>query len=84
MDITGSNQRFLHEITCEFLYLPQKEYDKLQDLLRWQDLGHKLTLHPHLPQVPHCLVGQMEITNVRKSFWDLTRFSLDFKFTETD
>ena len=84
LDITGSNQRFLHDITCEFLYLPQKEYDKLQDLLRWQDLGHKLTLHPHLPQVPHCLVGQMEITNVRKSFWDLTRFSLNFKFTETD
>jgi len=84
MDITGSNQRFLHEITCEFLYLPQKEYDKLQDLLRWQDLGHKLTLHPHLPQVPHCLVGEMEITNVRKSFWDLSRFSISYRFTETD
>jgi len=84
MDITGSNQRFLHEIQCEFLYLPQKEYDKLQDLLRWQDLGHKLTLHPHLPQVPHCLVGEMEITNVRKSFWDLSRFSISFRFTETD
>tara|TARA_Y100001973_G_C5208164_1_gene343219 strand:+ start:6216 stop:8111 length:1896 start_codon:yes stop_codon:yes gene_type:complete len=84
MDITGSNQRFLHEISCEFLYLPQKEYDKLQDLSRWQDLGHKLTLHPHLPQVPHCLVGEMEITNVRKSFWDLSRFSITFRFTETD
>jgi hypothetical protein len=84
MDITGSNQRFLHELSCEFLYLPQAEYDKLQDLLRWQDLGHKLTLHPHLPQVPHCLVGEMEITNVRKSFWDLSRFSISFKFTETD
>tara|TARA_R100000008_G_C3587231_1_gene173449 strand:- start:367 stop:2265 length:1899 start_codon:yes stop_codon:yes gene_type:complete len=84
MDITGSNQRFLHEISCEFLYLPQTEYDKLQDLLRWQDLGHKLTLHPHLPQVPHCLVGEMEITNVRKSFWDLSRFSISFKFIETD
>lgn len=84
LDITGSNQKFLHEISCEFLYLPQTEYDKLQDLLRWQDLGHKLTLHPHLPQVPHCLVGEMTITNVRKSFWDLTRFSINFKFTETD
>tara|TARA_B100000424_G_scaffold269364_1_gene266143 strand:+ start:2599 stop:4518 length:1920 start_codon:yes stop_codon:yes gene_type:complete len=84
LDNTGTNQKFLHEITCEFLYLKQTEYDKLQDLIRWQDLGHKLTLHPHLPQVPHCLVGELELSNVRKSFWDLTRFSVSFKFTETD
>lgn len=84
LDTTGTNQKFLHEITCDFLYLKQTEYDKLQDLIRWQDMGHKLTLHPHLPQVPHCLVGELDISNVRKSFWDLTRFSISFKFTETD
>ena len=84
LDTTGTNQKFLHSIQCDFLYLKQTEYDKLQDLLRWQDMGHKLTLHPHLPQVPHCLVGELELTNVRKSFWDLTRFSVTFKFIETD
>jgi len=84
LDTTGTNQKFLHQISCDFLYLKQADYQKFQGLLRWQDLGHKLTLHPHLPEVPDCLVGELEISNVRKSFWDLTRFSISFKFTETD
>ena len=84
LDTTGTNQKYLHTISCDFLYLKQADYQKFQGLLRWQDLGHKLTLHPHLPEVPDCLVGELEISNVRKSFWDLTRFSLSFKFIETD
>lgn len=84
MDITGTNQKYLHEIKCDFLYLQQTEFDKLQELLRWQDLGHKLAIHPHLPQVPDCLIGEMTLTNIRKSFWDLTRFSVTFGFIETE
>ena len=84
IDPTGSSKKFLHTIQAEFVNASQTVFNQFQELMRWQDLGYRLTLHPFLPNVPHCLVGQFTIGNVDKSFWDLTKFSFRVTFTETE
>ena len=84
IDPTGSSKKFLHTIQAEFVNASQTVFNQFQELMRWQDLGYRLTLHPFLPNVPHCLVGQFTIGNVDKSFWDLTKFSFGVTFTETE
>jgi len=84
IDPTGAGHRYLWQIDASFERVTEEVMAQFYALLRWQDLGYKLTLHPSLPQVPHCLVGEMEITAVRKSFWDLTRTSFTLRFTETE
>ncbi len=79
---TGEKKRY--EIDADFLNVPLNIYDQFRALLRWQDKGYKLTLHPYLPGVPHCLVGRMEISNEQKNHWDLQRYTFHFKFFEQD
>ena len=68
----------------DFLYVSHEVWTQFQRLEQWQDAGHRLVLHPFLPEVPHALVGFIEITNVQKNFWDINKVSFHFKFTETD
>ncbi len=80
--LTGDKR--IYEIDADFLNVPLPIYDQFRALLRWQDKGYFLTLHPYLPGVPHCLVGRMEISNEQKNHWDLTRYTFHFKFIEQD
>lgn len=80
--LMGDKRRY--EIDADFLNVPLSIYDQFRALLRWQDKGYHLTLHPYLPGVPHCLIGRMEITNEQKNHWDLTRYTFHFKFIEQD
>jgi len=80
--LTGDKRRY--EIDADFVNIPLNVYDKFRALLRWQDRGYHLTLHPYLPGVPHCLIGRVEITNEQKNHWDLNRYTFHFKFTEQD
>jgi len=84
VDPSGGGQRYLHQIDGAFERVTQEVWQQFKALLRWQDFGYLLTLHPFLPEVPHCLVGRLEISGVSKSFWDLTRHSFKFKFTEVE
>ena len=84
IDPTGNMYKKLFVIEADFLRVSQPVYEQFRRLLEWQKRGFKLTLHPFLPEVPHCLVGVMEIERVSKNFWDLTRFNFRFRFTETD
>jgi len=80
--LTGDKR--IYEIDADFLNVPLAIYDQFRALLRWQDRGYFLTLHPYLPGVPHCLVGRLEITNEQKNHWDLNRYTFHFKFIEQD
>jgi hypothetical protein len=82
IDSSGTADRWLHEIQCDFAYMKLVEFDKFIRLQEWQDRGHRLSLHCFLPNIPHTLVGTMAINNVQKSHWDLNRFSFRFSFTE--
>jgi hypothetical protein len=84
IDSTGTMNRWLYKITAGFVNVKQIEWQKIKELLQWQDLGYRLTCHPFLPGIPHCLVGELIVNNVNKSFWDLTRFSFQLIFTETE
>jgi len=83
IDTTGTMHRWLYKLTASFVNVKEVEWAKIQDLLTWQDMGYKITVHPFLPGVPHCLVGEMAVNNINKSFWDLTRFSFQLVFTES-
>ena len=83
IDTTGTMHRWLYKITAGFVNAKEAEWAKIQDLLTWQDMGYKITIHPFLPGVPHCLVGELTVNSINKSFWDLTRFSFQLVFTET-
>jgi len=82
LDPTNSNKRYKVIIEADFLRVKDSMFNQLKQLLAWQDRGYKLTLHPFLPNIPHCLIGYMDITNVKKNSWDLTRYSFRFRFTE--
>jgi len=84
IDPTGSSKRWLYEIRASFNYANSTVWAQFQRLMQWQDKGYKLTLHPFLPEVPHCLVGGLSIANVKKSFWDLDKFTFQVIFRETD
>ncbi len=84
VDPSGGGQRYLHQIDGAFERVTQEVWQQFKALLRWQDLGYKLTLHPFLPEVPHCLVGRLEISGVSKHFWDITRVSFKFRFIEVE
>ncbi len=84
IDPTGASKRWLHEIKCSFNYVNSTVWSQFKRLMQWQDKGYKLTLHPFLPEVPHCLVGELSIANIKKSFWDLDKFTFQLIFRETD
>lgn len=83
MDPTGNMYKKLYIVEADFLRVKQEVFEQIRKLLEWQSRGYLLTLHPFLPEVPHCLVGRLEIENVTKSHWDLTRFSFRLRFIET-
>lgn len=84
IDPSGNLYKKLYVIEGDFLRVKEEVYNQLMGLLEWQKRGYKLTLHPFLPQVPHCLVGHLNIERVSKNHWDLSRFNFRFRFTETD
>ena len=84
IDTTGFNKRWLYKIKADFNYTNADIWETFRSLMKWQDKGYKLALHPFLPEIPHCLVGFLEIQNIRKSFWDLNKFTFSVQFTETD
>ena len=84
IDTTGTMHRWLYKITASFTNVKEVEWAKIQDLIAWQDMGYKITIHPFLPGVPHCLVGEFLVNNINKSLWDLTRFSFQLVFTESE
>jgi len=84
VDTTGLRFKELYTIESDFVNVSQTVWQQFQDLLRWQNMGHKLTLHPSLDEVPECLVGNIEITNVQKPFWDLSKWTFHLRFTEND
>ncbi len=84
VDPTGTAQRWQYQVDADFTYVKQAVWQQFLALQEWQDMGHRLTLHPFLPNCPDTLVGFMTISNVEKSFWDLERFSFHFQFTESD
>ena len=84
IDPTGTQERYMHHIEADFLRVTETIYNQFLYLLRWQDMGYRITLHPFLPNVPHCLIGILSLSNVSKSFWDMTRFSFRLTFIETD
>ena len=83
-DPTGAGDRYLYQIDASFERVTDAVWQQFRALLRWQDLGHKLTLHPFLPSVPHCLVGDLEITSDSRQFWDISRHSFKVRFIETE
>lgn len=84
VDPTGAGQRQLFQIDADFERVHEDVYEQFKALEKWQDLGYKLTLHPFLPQLPHCLVGDMEVSGISRHFWDISRFSFHVRFTETE
>jgi hypothetical protein len=84
IDPTGASKRWLYEIKASFNYVNSTVWSQFKRLMQWQDKGYKLTLHPFLPEVPHCLVGELTIKNIKKSFWDLDKFTFQVLFRETD
>tara|TARA_R100000458_G_C8278547_1_gene255114 strand:- start:33666 stop:35780 length:2115 start_codon:yes stop_codon:yes gene_type:complete len=84
VDTSGYGERIRWRMDCDFANVPQSDWDAIQHLLRWQRAGHRLTLHPYIDDLPPVMVGYMEITNVQKSHWDLTRRTFHFSFEEAD
>lgn len=71
-----------HVINARFDHVSQATFDNLKVLLAWQRRGRFLLLKPSLDGVPPYLYGRLDVPNMPKNHWDLSRRSLDFQFTE--
>jgi len=82
VDATGSKYDKRYVIKATFENVSQEFWDDLDRLMDWQRKGHLITLHPALNDLPAVLVGEIEIDQVQKNFWDLRKRSFALTFIE--
>lgn len=71
------------KLTARFENVPQAMWEKLMVFDRYQKAGNLLNLHPKFDELPAVMTGRMKITNVSKTYWDLTYRNFTFTFTES-
>ena len=71
-----------YRIRCRFENVPSTMWDKLMVLLNWQRKGNMLNLHPMYDDLPSVMTGRMRLSNITKTYWDLSYRSFNFEFEE--
>jgi hypothetical protein len=72
------------KLSCNIAYCPQDFWNQLETLLKWQDRGYSLNLHPNLDDIPYVLTGKIKISSIKKDNWDLSLRSFNLEFEEND
>lgn len=63
-------------------YVSQDFWDQLEILLRWQEKGFLLNLHPYINDLPNTMTGKITIKELKKDSWDLGLRSIVLEFVE--
>ncbi|MHA1931941.1 MAG: hypothetical protein ACW96X_05335 [Promethearchaeota archaeon] len=78
----GKNDRLV--IEGQLSFMSQDFWDALDTIMHWQFRGFPLNLHMNTNDLPHSIMGKMQLDNIVKDNWDLSLRSCTFKFIEDE